>query len=140
MATSVVLLTIHLLGVGVLVGVVFISLYFVTKIQSIEQLRSFIVLRRIGSIGATVAILAGIGLAWKSAGSLLQNPLFLTKLGLVLADGVIAEFGFLKVLKNALAKNDASNIKNKLLPWAIVSALIVAAIIAISVYRSKSFG
>ncbi len=140
MASSVALLTIHLLGVGVLVGVVVASLYYVTKIQSVDRLKDFIALRRIGSIGATVAILAGIALAWKSAGTLLQNPLFLTKLALVLADGMIAEFGFLKVLKDALAKNDTTNIKTKLLPWAIISAVIVAAIIAISVYRSKSAG
>ena len=140
MTSSVVLLTIHLLGVGVLVGVVFASLYYVLRLKSLEQLKDFITLRRIGSVGATVAILAGIGLAWKSAGVLLANPLFLTKLGLVLADGIIAELGFLKVLKDCSAKNDTANVKNKLLPWAIISAGIVVAIIAISVYRSKATG
>lgn len=119
---------------------VFASLYYVLKLKSVEQLNDFIVLRRIGSVGAAVAILAGIGLAWKYANALLQNPLFLTKLGLVMADGVIAEFGFIKVLKDALVKNDTANIKNKLLPWAILSVLIVIAIVAISVFRAKSRG
>lgn len=140
MTASVVLLTIHLLGVGVLVGVVFASLYYVLKIQSVEQLKDFISLRKIGAIGATVAILAGIGLAWSRAGELFNNPLFLTKMGLVLADGVIAELIFLRFLQKKLAQNNLADIKGKLLPWAIISALVVTAIIAISVYRAKSTG
>lgn len=140
MAWTTVLLTVHLLGVAVLVGVVFMSLYYVTKLQSLEQLKDFINLRRIGSVGASVAILAGIAMAWKWVDTLRNDPVFLTKIGLVLADGVIAEFGFIKVLKDALAKNEVSGVKNKLFYWAIISAAIVTAIIAISVYRSKLHG
>lgn len=140
MTWPVVLLTIHLLGVAVLVGVVFLSLYYVTKLQSIEQLKDFINLRRIGSVGASVAILAGIAMAWRWVDTLRNDPVFLTKIGLVLADGVIAEFGFIKVLKDALSKNDISGVKSKLFYWAILSVLIVTAIIAISVYRSKLHG
>lgn len=135
----VILLTLHLLGVGILVGVVFVSLYFVTKAQSVDQLRSFIALRRIGSLGTAVAIAAGIALAWQWASFLLQSPLFLTKLGLVLADGLIAQFGFLPALKGALARNDTNGIKAKLLPWAIVSVAIIIAIVAISVFRAESY-
>lgn len=140
MTASVIWLTVHLLGVGVLVGVVFASLYYVLKLTSIEQLKDFITLRRIGSAGAAVAILAGVVMAWKWADQLRNDPVFLTKIGLVLADGLIAEFGFIRILKGAVAQNNTANIKNRLLPWAILSVLIIVAIISISVYRAKGHG
>jgi hypothetical protein len=140
MTASVVLLTLHLLGVAVMVGVVFVSLYYVTKLHSLEQLKDFINLRRIGSVGAGIAIVSGIAMAWRWAEHLRNDPVFMTKIGLVLADGIIAEFGFIKVLTKALSKNDITGVKNRLFYWAILSVLIVAAIIAISVYRSKLHG
>jgi len=138
MDSAIILKSIHLLGVGVLVGVVFFSLYCAVKLRSIDQLKDFITLRRIGAAGAAVAILAGIAMAWRWFSYLLNDNSFLLKMGLVLADGVIAELIFIRILKQSLANSDIEGAKKRLLPWAIISVLIVIAIVVVAVYRSKS--
>lgn len=138
MSLSVLLLTIHLVAVGVLVGVVFLSLYYVIKSKSIEQLQDFIAIRRIGSISATIAILSGITMFSRSPSSHLGDIFFWAKMSLIVIDGLIAEFGFIHVLKKAVANKDTSDLRGKLLFWAIMSAVVIIAIIAISVYRSKA--
>jgi len=137
MTQKVLLLTFHLIGVGTLVGVVFASVYYVLKLKTVEQLKDFITLRRIGAAGATLAILSGLVMSYRWLGNLIYEVAFMSKMGLILLDGIIAEFVFVKVLKKARAENSTESIKNKLLPWAIVSVLIVVAIITISAYRDK---
>jgi hypothetical protein len=132
---QVVLLTLHLLGVGTLIGVVVLTLLFLRAAAPVN-IQVLPAIRKIGMYGAILAIVAGILMAIPRYSGLLTNPLFLTKLALVLADGVIAE----RIIKHFLEEADLNNpesLRKKLLPWAWLSLAIVVAIVAISVYRSK---
>lgn len=125
---TVLLVTLHLLGVGLVVGVVFLSL--VLSYQAVPQQPFFRLVRNYGSFGAALAILSGILLALRYKIPLVGNYLFDAKLLLIVADGLIAQF----IFKPQLATNSPRNLK----AWAWLSVLIVIAIVAISVIRAKT--
>lgn len=134
------LLTLHLLGVGVLIGVVVITFFIgLSKEFSRESTVSFIKLRRIGSGGAALAILSGLLMAVPYYEGLLRSSLFLTKLALVFSDGLISQLIILPKLKEVLQSHRYAEAPKAVAFWSLVSLVIVITIVAISVFRSKAF-
>jgi hypothetical protein len=141
MFTTVALVTLHLLGVGAVVGVVFATLVLVhqslTNTAHLPLLRA---LRLVGACGGGVAILTGITMAYRYGISVRSNWWFDAKLLLVAADGLIAERVIKHQIDSALKSGQSSNLRQKLLSWAWLSVVIVIAIVAISAYRGKTHG
>ncbi len=120
-------------------GAVFFSLlllYRPTLLPSNLQLLGLI--RNAGSLGAGLAIITGIIMAWRYGIPLRGNYLFDTKLILVAADGLIAQFVIKKQLNAAIDTNQPGVVRAQLLTWAWLSVLIILAIVAISVVRAKT--
>jgi|GEM_PF-2567177 len=133
------LLTLHLLGVGVLIGVVVITFFIGLKGEFSRELTvNFIKLRKIGSGGAALAILSGLLMAVPYYEGLLRSPLFLTKLALVFSDGVISQLIILPKLKEVLKTHRYAEAPKAIAFWSLVSLIIVVTIVAISVFRSKA--
>lgn len=141
MATTVVLVTLHILGVGLVVGAVFATLLFVLRSSNdLQNLNTHLLARKLGTIGAGLAILTGIILAYRYKIPLLGNWSFDTKLILIAIDGLIANFAFRPKLEAAISSGKTDDLRGKLLGWAWLSVVIIVAIVAISVYRGKLHG
>lgn len=133
MVTSVTLLTLHLLGVGLVVGVVFITAYLVFSNTSESKLH--LKIRNLGAYGAILAIVTGFLMGSKYNIKYLGNIWMEVKLALILADGIIAEF----LIKRLIEKDDKTKL-GQLKFWAVLSLLIVIAIVIVSAYRDKLRG
>jgi len=134
---GIVLLSLHLLGVGTLVGMVVLTLFLFgpKQFERVGQ-ETLLIIRRIGMYGAALAILTGLIMFARYFEHLIRNPLFITKLALVLADGIIAE----RIIKHRLEQlqaDDQEGQRQKLVGWAWLSLAVVVAIVSISVYRAK---
>lgn len=141
MSLSVLLVTLHLIGVGLVVGAVFTTLIFVLQnLFDTANNKTHLTVRKLGMMGAGLAILTGIIMAFRYKIPLWGNWTFDAKLLLILADGLIANFVIKRHLEAAMAGTKASNLRQTLLGWAWVSVIVIVAVIAISVYRGKLHG
>lgn len=139
MSITIFLVTLHILGAGLVVGVVFLSLWLLyLPAQSSDGLRIFQIARNAGSVGAGLAILSGIILAARYRIPLIGNYLFDAKLILVLIDGLIAQGVIKRQLARAVDSDGKSGLSNNLRAWAWLSVLVTIAIVAISVVRAKA--
>lgn len=141
MSLSVLLLTLHLIGVGMVVGTVFATLIFVYKnLTDPTNLTTHQTVRKLGMYGAGLAIVTGIIMAWRFRIPIIGNWLFDAKLILILIDGIIAERVIKHQIDASLVNKNSPDLRSKLLGWAWISIIVIVAVIAISVYRGKLHG
>ncbi len=122
-----------------MVGSVIFSLVIVKQSElDTNNLKLFKSVRLMGSVGAGLAILSGIVMAYRYGIPLRGNYWFDTKLILVAADGIISQQIIKKRLDGALSQNSEGELRARLLPWAWLSVLIIIAVVAVSVFRAKT--
>jgi len=134
MLITITLLSLHLIGVGLIVGAVILSLLISYQSNlDLSALKNFKLIRLTGSLGAGLAIVTGVIMAWRLGVPLKNNPLFVTKLALVAVDGLIAQL----VIRRWLDNSDNGQAIKNLRGWAWLSVVIVVLIVVISVTRAK---
>lgn len=128
-------LTLHVIGAGILVGVVIFSLVIAFKKDfDPTRLAIFKDVRKWGTAGALLLFLTGISMYLSDPEEFNKNPLFWIKMGLVLLDGVVAVLIIdRRVKKIQLAKKAKSIEMEGLTLWGMVSLIIVVAIIYLGV-------
>ncbi|MBI4948387.1 hypothetical protein HY844_02440 [Candidatus Berkelbacteria bacterium] len=92
-------------------------------------------IRHLGAIGAMLAIITGFLMGSKYNIKYLGNFWMEVKLGLILADGIIAEF----IIKRLIEKDEKTKL-GQLKFWAVLSVIIIIAIVIVSAYRDKLRG
>lgn len=128
------MLTLHILAAGVLIGIVVFSLMLTIK-NPINREHLIIVqtIRKLGPAAAIVLIFTGVSLISQNP-SVLKEKIFFAKIILFIFEGIIAEMIINRKIKNALALESEQPIPtNPMFIWILSSVIIVIAITALGV-------
>lgn len=127
MTFSEIVLILHILGAGVLIGVVFFSLVLVLKPSTdTSQLR---LVRPFGLYAAIWQLATGVMLAFPEWSKFGHSKVFWVKMAFFVIDGIIAERLINRKLQ--LAENNQLSPDIKL--WSWLSLLVVVTIVALGV-------
>ena len=117
-------LILHIIGAGVIIGVVVFSILLnINERVSEERLKIFQMVRLTGTIAAGWLLATGLVLYFQEAEELKSNILFWIKMGLFVLDGIIAVLIIDRKVKKVPVPN--------LTVWAIINALIIFAIVTL---------
>ena len=117
-------LILHLIGAGVIIGVVVFSVLLNIKDGvSQERLKIFRMVRLTGTVAAGWLLATGLVLYFQEADELKGNILFWIKMGLFILDGLIAVLLIDRKIKQQPIPN--------LTVWAIINAVIILAIVVL---------
>lgn len=125
-------LILHILGAGVLVGVVFFSLVLVLKPSPDTTLLKLI--RPFGLYAAIWQLVTGVILAVPEWGKFGHSKIFWLKIGLFVVDGIIAERLINQKLRLAETGQTTPNLKL----WSWLSLLVIFTIVALGVILVES--
>jgi len=138
MLISIILKSVHLLGVGLVLGSVILTSILVAKNDfNLSKAQFLKTVRSLGSLGALLAIASGIAMALRYKIPIINNWSLDIKLALIAIDGLLAQLIFLPIINNAIQNQEFSNLSSKLKKWSFLSVLIIITIIVLSVYRTK---
>ncbi len=126
----------HVIGAGIIIGIVFLSLAIALKPNlQVEDIKWLQYIRSFGMAGALLLLITGVYLAvehWEHVG---KNPLFWAKMTLFVVDGIIAERVIAVKMKRILAGTAIdTSIQKDLSLWSWVSALVVFLIVTIALF------
>ncbi len=117
-------LILHIIGVGVIIGVVVFSILLnIKEGVSQERLKIFQMVRLTGTIAAGWLLTTGLVLYFQEAEELKGNILFWIKMGLFVLDGIIAVL----IIDQKVKKTPIPN----LTVWAIINAIVIFAIVVL---------
>jgi len=131
-----IVLSLHVIGSGIMLGVVFTSLIIVMK-KTLSQ-ESVGILKKIqlfGTLGASWQVITGLILFFQEKGEFIESTLFWVKMGLFVLDGVIALLIIGRQIKKAesLRKGQTLNVSSVPL-WAMTSLVIISTVIILGVF------
>ena len=128
-------LILHILGAGVLIGVVVFSV--ILNIQGTltsERLKIFQIIRNTGTYAAVVMVITGLVLYFQEPEEFKDNILFWVKIGLFVLDGIIAVLIIDRKVKNAIAdQTGKSKSTSNMTIWVLVNLVIIFTIVALGV-------
>ena len=130
----------HVIGAGILIGIVFLSLVIAAKpnLQA-EDIKWLKYIRSYGIYAAFLLLISGIYLAIDHWDHVAKNPLFWSKMALFLIDGFIAERIIAQKMNRVLASNNIDEDARRGLPlWTKVSALVIFSIVTIALFLANS--
>lgn len=131
-----ILIALHIIGSGIMLGVVFTSLIIVFK-KTLSQ-ESIGILKRIrlfGTIGAVWQVITGLILFFQEKGEFIESTIFWVKMGLFVLDGVFAVLIIGSKIKKAEAQAKGQTLDVSGVPlWAMVSLVIILTIIILGVF------
>lgn len=137
MATSmfhIIVLILHVLGAGVVLGVVFFSVIAVIKPAVVaEQLDRLHFVGRFGMWASGWQFVTGVILYLQEPDELQENKIFWVKLGLYVVEGLFASIVLNRQLKKLQTGDQATIAPGKLTGVLIVHALLIGAIIVLGV-------
>ena len=117
-------LILHIVGAGVIIGVVVFSVLLnIKEGVSQERLKIFQMMRLTGTIAAGWLLATGLVLYFQEAEELKGNILFWIKMGLFVLDGIIAVLIIDQKIKKAPVPN--------LTVWAVINAIVLFAIVVL---------
>lgn len=130
-----VVLILHVLGAGVLIGIVVFSV--ILNIQGIltpERMKIFQTIRNTGIYASAVQLITGIVLYFQEPEEFKESVFFWVKIGLFVLDGIIAVLVIDRKVKNALASQTGKPkpISNMTI-WTMVNLVILFAIVTLGV-------
>lgn len=128
------MLTLHILAAGVLIGIVVFSLVLTIKNPvNRERLITVQTIRKLGPAAAIILIFTGVSLISQNP-SILKEKMFFAKIILFISEGIIAEIIINRKIKNALTLESEQPIPtNPMFIWTLSSVVIVIAIVALGV-------
>lgn len=119
-------LLLHLLSAGVLIGVAFFSLVFTAKAPvPAEQLKFVDKLRSYGTLAVGALLLSGLFLVWDEPGKL-GSWRFWLKMGLILVDGFLAQALIKTKILRAMNGGDQAGLYRLTTISAVIITLVVA--------------
>lgn len=129
------LLTLHIIGAGIFVGIVVFSLLLTFwKPFNKERLRVVLLIRSVGIYAAILMLVSGILLYFQDSEEFSRSPLFWIKIGLFMLDGFIAIFYIDRKIQNNLATQNNKPIPAR--PWTLlvlINLIIIFAIVTLGV-------
>lgn len=138
MLIAIILKSVHLLGVGLVLGSVILTSILVAKNDfNLSKAQFLKTVRSLGSLGALLAIASGIAMVIRYKIPIINNWSLDIKLALIAIDGLLAQLIFLPIINNAIKNQEFSNLSSKLKKWSFLSVIIIITIIVLSVYRTK---
>ncbi len=128
-----IILILHVLGAGVIIGLVFFSLTLVIKPPiTPDKLKIYGYLGKFGPYASVWQLLTGLYLASAGWNDIKSLPIFWVKMGLYVIAGFIAAVLIKSKVKKAVVTNDLTPVQN--LPLlTILFALVILAIVTIGV-------
>lgn len=134
MSLHTIFLILHVLGAGLLVGVVFFSLVLsIKKPLDIARLK---IIKYVGNFGVYAAVwllLTGAVLFWNEHQEFQAKRLFWIKMVLFVVDGIIAERLIRTKVESAIASNNPESVSKSLPVWTYASALVIILIVSFGV-------
>ncbi len=128
-------LILHILGAGVLIGVVVFSVLLnIQGALTSERLKIFQTIRNTGTYAAVVMVITGLVLYFQEPEEFKDNILFWVKIGLFVLDGIIAVLIIDRKVKNAIAdQTGKSKSTSNMTIWVLVNLVIIFTIVALGV-------
>jgi hypothetical protein len=119
-------LLLHILGAGVVIGVVFFSLVLAFK-KPLDPswLGVLKFIRRFGTMAVGWEVLTGLYLAFSESDEVFSSKIFWIKMGLIVVDGFLAQAVIGRKLSEAQSGVDAKGLKLATLVSALVILLVV---------------
>jgi len=135
-----ILIAAHVIGAGVLIGLVVIStlIVFIPDLSE-SMLKVLERVRWLGPAASAWQFITGAGLYWLERDELSDSTLFWTKLGLYALEGVIASMVIDGKIKRERAKGaDVVAAVKKMRAIYVVHALLIVSIAVLGVYLAKA--
>ncbi len=129
-------LLLHIIGAGILLGVVLFSLALsIRGSLTLERLKIIKLIRVFGPFGAGFLVLTGLYLYFTEADQLQENFLFWIKIALFLIDGTLALMVINRKIAFALAEQEKGGAvrENKLSFWILINTVFILTIISLGV-------
>ena len=128
-------LILHVLGAGVLIGVVVFSVSLnIQKSVTPERIKMFLKIRNTGTYAAALMLVTGLVLYFQEPEEFNESVLFWVKIGLFVVDGIIAVLIIDRKAKNAIATNAGkpAPISNMTI-WVLANLVIIFTIVTLGV-------
>lgn len=126
------LVILHIVGAGVLVGVVVFSLIISRKALSPELQKIAVMMRNLGTAGAAWQLVTGLVLYFEEPEEFRESAIFWVKIGLFVLDGLVAVLIIDRKIKSASQQGQPASIPGLPL-WALVNLVILLSIIVLGV-------
>ena len=133
-----IILALHIIGAGLMLGVVFFALVIYFK-KSLEP-SVLAILRTIllfGTIGAIWQVITGLYLFFNERSEFQDSQIFWIKIGLFILDGILALFIIDRKIKTAEARAKGEIILKDVRSWGLLSLMIILSIIILGVYLTE---
>lgn len=123
----------HLLGAGVMIGIIFFSLVLsIKKPLEVEDFRRLNFIRHFGIFVVFFMLITGLHLVQNDFDYYKANSIFWTKMGLIIVDGLIAE-RIIKAKMELVMKSGIvdDNTRRTLPIWAWISTLVIFSVVTL---------
>lgn len=130
------MLTLHILGAGVLIGITVFSVMLTIKKPIVfESIKMMHLMHKLGPIAAGALLLTGIYLVSQNPEGLKGNPIFLAKIGLFVLDGLIAGVVINRKINYLATQNNSQVVADdsSLYFLTLANLVILTAIVALGV-------
>lgn len=135
-----ILIALHVIGSGIMLGVVFTSLIIVFKKTLSPE--SVGILKRIqlfGTVGAIWQTITGLILFFQEKEEFIGSSIFWVKMGLFILDGVLAVLIIGSKIRKAEAQAKGQTLDVSNVPlWAMTSVVIISTIIILGVFLAET--
>ncbi len=129
MSLHLIILILHVLGAGLVLGVVFLSVFLTLKPLNPEKLGHLGFIGRFGMWGSIWQLLTGLILTANDWEELGEKPIFWVKMGLYVVEGTLASMVIDRQAKRAVGGQPAKGLGTTLL----LQAVLIIGIIALGV-------
>lgn len=137
-----IVVALHIIGAGLMLGVVFFALVIVfPKVVDASRVSLLKTVLKFGTLGAIWQTITGLILYFGEADEFKNNPVFWIKMGLFVADGILALLIIDRKIKTAEAQNQSAGRRSQdeinlsgLPLWSLTSLVIILTIIILGVY------
>lgn len=140
MSLDTLLLTLHVLGACVVLGMTVVSVIMTYKDSlTLEGLKLFMKVRMVGGMAVGAQVLTGLGLVFQEPEEFGKSPIFWIKMAVFVLDGIIA-VGIIKKRATEISKSQSGEAlqKSKLGTFALVNLVAMIVVVSLGVYLANS--
>lgn len=138
MSLDTLLLTLHVLGACLVLGMMVASVVMTRKnILTLQNVKAFGLMGQLGGLGVSAQFITGIALVWQEPDKFLNSWIFWVKMVVIVVAGIVSTQIIKKRALQAAKNQDADALANsKLGTFAIVNLVAAIAVVCIGVYLS----
>ena len=137
--SHIIVLALHIIGAGLMLGVVFFA--FIIALKKTLDPSKLSILKNIyifGTVGAIWQTITGIILYFQEAGEFRESIIFWTKIGLFLLDGILALLVIDRKIKSIEKKSKGEANLGNIYLFALLSLMIIVSIIILGVFLTEN--